>query len=254
MSFTKKNQNKTPQAKPHRKKISRKKPGEKSLSFYFDNETQESIVKWQQSAVQAEKNALYIEKILPAFSSLVENLINVYGFRISHESKIDLKNECLVFLYGVVGKFDVTKGSKAFSYFNVVAKHWLTIKSKQNAKNTQTFISIDDKENMTSHEEEMIEAYKVLPSCDDITTAEEAHKQLQVILECVRNKAKTENEILCLDAINILVTDLEDLDILSKRGIMLYLRSITKLTPKSLSVVVGSLKKYYKEAKNELET
>jgi hypothetical protein len=46
----------------------------------------------------------------------------------------NMKNECLEFLYGVINKFKPERGSKAFSYFNVVGKNWLTIKSKQNTK------------------------------------------------------------------------------------------------------------------------
>ena len=46
-----------------------------------------------------------------------------------------LKSDCVSFLYETLEKFDPSKGSKAFSYFNVVAKNWLIIQSKKRVKN-----------------------------------------------------------------------------------------------------------------------
>ena len=101
--------------------------------------------------IPAKRNELYVTLILPAFSKLVENLINVYGFQIQYESKADLQNECVEFLYGVIGKFDPSKGTKAFSYFNVVAKNWLIIRSKQSVRNIHVFTSLDDLESLSRH-------------------------------------------------------------------------------------------------------
>jgi hypothetical protein len=239
-------------SKKDRKKISRKKPGTKS-KYYFDDNTQKAIVAFQSEQTYERKNKIYLEEIYPAFDALVENLINVYGFKVMYESRDDLKNECLEFLYGALPKFNIEKGSKAFAYFNIVAKNWLTIKSKQNAKKTQTYISIDNKDVISQRDMETIESYRIAPDGEEIMTGLELHGQVVALIQEISNKVKTENEQNCVKAIKILVDNLEEIDLLNKRAILLYLREITGLSSKQLSIVLASLKKHYKELKKQDE-
>ena len=244
-----------------KKKISRRKPGEKTFRNYFDDDTQEGIVRYQKAVILLEdgsttpdhpvRHRIYCEDILPAFSTLVENLINVYGFHVLYDTRDDLKNECLEFLYGVINKFNSDKGSKAFSYFNVVAKHWLIIKSKQNAKIVQTYISLDNREAMSKHDLNLIEDHNVAKSIEEILTNNDLSKNLKFLVSTLKDNAKTENEVSCLNAISILVENIDDIDLLSKRAIMLYIREITGLSSKQLSIVLSSLKKQYRIVKEE---
>jgi len=235
--------------KLQRKKITRRKPGTKASLNYFDEKTQAAIVSYQEASNVESKKKIYVTEILPAFDSLVENLINVYGFTVMHESKQDLKSECLEFLYTAVGKFNPSKGSKAFSYFNVVAKNWLTIKSKQNAKKTQTYISIDNRDEISKEDLEMIENYQVMPSWDEVLSSGSAHEQLKKMVDAIEGRVKTESEIICVRAIKDLVSRIEEVDLLSKRAVLLYIREMTNLSSKQLSIVLSSLKKHYKEIK-----
>lgn len=61
---------------------------------------------------------------------LVNNLINAYCFDLSETGRED----CIDQLVDWIPKFDPSKGSRAFGYFNVVAKNWLTIHAKSRAK------------------------------------------------------------------------------------------------------------------------
>lgn len=244
-----------------KKKISRRKPGEKTFRNYFDDDTQEAIVQYQKAVLTLpdgttvpnyeERNRIYVTEILPAFSTLIENLINVYGYHILYETRDDLKNECLEFLYGVINKFKAERGSKAFSYFNVVGKNWLTIKSKQNAKVVQNYVSLDNREALSKHDLDLIEDHNFFPSIEDVLTTEDISKNLRQLVETLKGKAKTDNERLCLDAINILIENIDEIDLLSKRAVMLYIREITGLSSKQLSIVLSSLKKQYKTIKEE---
>lgn len=47
------------------------------------------------------------------------------------------------FLFEVLHKFDVSRGSKAFSYFDIVAKHWFIQKTKTLKKKNKTDIYLD---------------------------------------------------------------------------------------------------------------
>jgi DNA-directed RNA polymerase specialized sigma subunit len=239
---------------PFRKKITRKKPGSGPSKYYFTNETQDAIVAFKAEQDLEKRKVIYVKGIYPAFNSLVENLINVYGFHVLFENKEDLKRQCLVDLYEAICKFDPAKGSKAFAYFNVVAKHWLIMKSKQSAKMLQSTISMDNRDAFTSHEIELIENYKVLPSADEIVTEEEQQAMLKLILERLGEEVKTENEVLCMRAIKGIFESVENLDqdtIKTKRSILIYIRDITKLPPKQLSIVLSSIRALYNKVKKE---
>jgi hypothetical protein len=237
-----------------KKKISRRKPGEKTFKNYFDDDTQNAIVAYQTEQDPKQREKLYVDIILPAFDKLIENLIHVYGFHVMYESSTDLKNECLEFLLDVIRKFNAEKGSKAFSYFNVVAKNWLTVESKKNAKRLTSYVSLDNREGLAKHDLDIIESYDVIPSIEDILTTEEFSKNLKLIVGELGQRAKTENEISCVNAINDILSNIDEIDLLSKRAVMCYIREITGMSSKQLSIVLSSLKKQYKIVKEEIIT
>ena len=256
MSVTKSKAEDTPTPKtsknfsvPKRKRIIKRKKG-KSKN-YFDHNTQAGIVEYKGEEDEEKKKEIYVKKVLPSFEALVENLINVYGFKIMYETKKDLKAQCLEFLYQTTPKFDPEKGSKAFSYFNVVAKNWLTIQSKQNVKRLKTYISSDNKTSFTLTDSEMYESHNTVPSYEKLLEKAEQTKFLKEIVIELSGKARTENEKLCIKAIQEIVDNLDDIDILNKRAVLLYIREITGLTSKQLSVVLASLKKHYRELKKQ---
>jgi len=236
-----------------KRKIKRKKPGSGPSKTYFTQDTQKAIVRYQEESVPQMKEYIYVKEILPAFDSLVENLINVYGFKVQLDSKEDLKHECMEFLYGTVHKYDVTKSSKAFSYFNVVAKHWLTIKSKQNAKKVQQYVSIDDTENMSVADAEKIESHNYIPSYDEVTSTKEMKIYLDKILTELDGRAKSTNEKLTIAAVRDIMDNIDNLEFFSKRALLLYVREITQLNSKQLSLCLSSLKKQYKDIKKNEE-
>ena len=240
--------------RPGKKLIKRKpKGGASPQDFYFNAGTQQAIVDYKAELLPAKRNELYVDLILPAFSKLVENLINVYGFQIQYETKTDLQNECVEFLYGVIGKFDASKGTKAFSYFNVVAKNWLIIRSKQSVRNIHVFTSLDDLESLSQHDLETIENHSIALSPEDVMINTVNSNWLKEVLSIITSLATTDNEIECLKGINLLFENIHELDFLNKRAIMLYLREITSLNPKNLSVVLSTMKRHYKVAKEEYE-
>ncbi len=240
--------------RPGKKLIKRKpKGGASPQDFYFNAGTQQAIVDYKAELLPSKRNELYVDLILPAFSKLVENLINVYGFQIQYETKTDLQNECVEFLYGVIGKFDASKGTKAFSYFNVVAKNWLIIRSKQSVRNIHVFTSLDDLESLSQHDLETIENHSIALSPEDVMINTVNSNWLKEVLAIITSLATTDNEIECLKGINLLFENIHELDFLNKRAIMLYLREITSLNPKNLSVVLSTMKRHYKVAKEEYE-
>ena len=114
---------------------------------YFTKVHQEAIVEFCKSECSKEKERLYTDVIREALEKLSENLIYVYGFHKQHDNVDTLKQDCVINLYETLHKFDHTKGHRAFSYFNVVAKHWLIIHSRKKNKRAYRMVSIDDPDN-----------------------------------------------------------------------------------------------------------
>ena len=129
----------------HKKKITKSSSGTK-MKMYFHAGTHDAIVKFQSEEDDLAREDIYVQEILPAFDKLVENLIFIQGFNVNHGNFDDLKSDCITFLFETLKKFDATRGTKAFSYFNVVAKNWLIVKSRQRAKAAKRMCSIDDKD------------------------------------------------------------------------------------------------------------
>ena len=116
------------------KKIIKRKPGSGPSANYFTKETEEAAIQFKYEENVEKKHEIFVDKIYEPFKKLVENLINVYNYKTNYETKEELRDRCVAQLFQIISKFDETKGSKAFSYYNVVAKHYLIVEAKQDRK------------------------------------------------------------------------------------------------------------------------
>jgi len=228
-----------------RKKIRRSKG--KNRNLYFTLETQESLIAYQNSEDVDEQQKVYLEKIAPAFEKLVENLIFVYGFKTAYDSFDDLKTDCVSFLYESIHKWKPERGTKAFSYFNVVAKNWLIIKSRQQTKRMKRHVSVDAPELMTASQKSAYESYDVVPPPDEILINANLRNQIQELLVVIEGIVTSESEKTCINAIQVVFKNIDDLDFLNKRAILVYVREISGLSPKQLSVAMSSIRKHYRK-------
>jgi hypothetical protein len=151
----------------------------------------------------------------------------------------------------MIHKFKGDKGTRAFAYFNVVAKHWLTIRSKQNTKRSQSYVSLDAKDAITQEDSEILDRHNTIPSFEGVLSKEEVAENIKKVLLEIRNRVIGENEAVVISAILQLFDDIETIDILSKRTIMMYLKEITGFSPKQLSFTIASLKRLYKEIRKD---
>ena len=238
------------------KKVREKKKRENNSSeqnpkFCFTSETQEAICEFQKSEDRKVREKLYVEKILPAFEKLVENLINIHKFSGLHDSYEDLKNDCVNFLFETIHKFNPDMGTNAFSYFNVVAKNWLIIKTKQKAQKGRRDVSIDDPKGLTISELQTIEEKATLPSQDYFLENSENISNILRLMYEIRSKVKVENELLCINSVITIFENINDIDILNKSAILLYIRELSGLTPKQLTTSMQAVKKHYNKLKVE---
>lgn len=233
-------------------------------NMYFHEGTAAAISLYQKCADASEREKLYLSEIFPAFDKLVENLIFIHGFRGLHDSIDDLRNDCVTFLYEAIHKFDPTRGSKPFSYFNVVAKHWLIIRSKQRVGRLKKIISIDDildagQEPGTGgkrhrREHALIEEHNAVMSPDEQFELLEFVGRVHNVLQKIKQRASSDNELKCIDAIIRVFDIVNDTDekpgedlMLNKRSVFVYLRELSGLSAKTLTMTLAQIKRHYRD-------
>ena len=225
-----------------------KKKEVKKKKLYFDKNAHMAIVEFQEAKEREERSKIYVEKIKPSFDKLAENLIYIHGFSNNKEHFHILKSDCVTFLYEILEKFDPARGSKAFSYFNVCAKNFLIIQNKKATKRKIRNISIDD-ESLSLTEKAKIESYQVIPSQEHVMIKEEDKIVLREMLLEIKKRISNPGEVACLDAIITLFNKIEDLDFLNKRAVFVYLRELSGLNAKQLSVAMSNVRKHYRDLK-----
>tara|TARA_B100000131_G_scaffold87687_1_gene84533 strand:- start:16734 stop:17465 length:732 start_codon:yes stop_codon:yes gene_type:complete len=228
-----------------RKKI-RRNPG-KPRNMYFTMDTQAAIVKYQETEKQEDKLKIYEKEILPAFSKLSENLIFVYKFNSPYSLFEELKADCVSFLYESIHKWDEARGTKAFSYFNVVAKNWLIINCRQHKKRNSRHVSIDNPYGMSAQQKAAYENYDVVPPPDETLIKKAQRDQILKLLEDMRPKLTNENELICLQSIETLFANIDDLELLNKRAVLIYIREISGLDKKIMTKSLSVIRRHYRE-------
>lgn len=228
-------------------KKKRKSRKENKISQYFHEGTQSAIEQFQAEESLEKKTQIYESEILPAFEKLSENLIFIHRFTSLHSSYEDLKNDCITFLYEALYKFDASRGTKAFSYFNVVAKNFLIIKSKQRTKFLKRNISLENPAAFTQDETISLNDHNSVPAQEERIIREEKRDVILEMIEKIEDIVKSDNERACIYAVRHLFENADELEFLNKRAVFVYLREMSGLNPKQLTTTISSLKKKYNE-------
>ena len=212
-------------------------------NHYFTKITEGAIIDYCATEDTAVRSALYIEHIQPAFNELVNKIVYTYKFN-SLENVDYLKDDCKVWLTTILGKFDPSHGTKAFSYFSVVTKNWFTHKAKTQTKKNKREINYDS---MIREVEISSESYNLF---DEAEEAEFWKFLLTEVTSWDSSKLKL-NEKKVLDAILTLMTNIEQIEIFNKKAIYLYMREITGLNTKQIVSCLNKMRIKYRTFKKK---
>jgi hypothetical protein len=226
-----------------RRKIRRNPNGPRNM--YFDADAQINIEVYLNEQDATERRRIYESFIYPVFEQLADNLIKVYDFKSPSANSVELKLDCIAFLFESIQKWDPLRGTKAFSYFNVVAKNWLIINTRKHSKRHSMFISMDDPNALSMRQKMQIEENNIIQSPDDVMDQKHVKYEILKMLDDMKVKLNNENEMRCLHAIETLFNSIDDLELLNKRAVHIYLREISGLDRKNVSKALTSLKKHY---------
>lgn len=224
-----------------------RKRGKAKKRPYFTKDTQLAIKEFRESECHDFREIVYKTRIMPALEKLAENLIYIYGFHKQHDDVINLKHQCVVNLYETLHKFDHTRGSNAFSYFNVVGKNWLIIQSRKKNKRKRKEISIDDPAYDLTIEGLFLKNDQVSESPEQILINKEKRDSIRKMFLEIKDKLNNDMEKHCMESIITIFDNLENLDFLNKRAIFVYIRELSGLNSKQLSTCMSSIRKIYKQ-------
>jgi len=230
-----------------KKKIKSSTSSESSKELYFGPETHLAICEFKQSTCQIDRERIYTNDIRPAIETLVENLIRIYSVSNQLNSYSEIKNDCVNFLYENLCKFDESRGTKAFSYFNVVARNWLFLYMRKINKHAGKHISLSDLSLLSKKDKNEIAKYSVVESPEVVMVENERREEIRGILTRINTRLTDENEKACMQAIMSVFEHVEDIDILHKRAILIYIRDISNLPQNQLSSALGSIRRHYKK-------
>jgi len=211
---------------------------------YFTKETEVAIIEYCDTEDTSIRTRLYIDHIQPAFDELVNKIVYTYKFTSLPNIEV-LKDECKIWLTTILGKFDPNQGAKAFSYFSVVTKNWFTHKAKQQSKKNRREIDYDS----MIHEIEAVVSEATPGLLDEIEEKEFWKFLLTEVKTWDRFTLKT-NEKKVLDAVLVLMENIDQIEIFNKKAIYLYLREITGLNTKQIVSCLNKMRGRYKTFKS----
>lgn len=219
----------------------------KKKNRYFTQEHEDAIVRYSAIDCKKERTELYIKFIGPVFDEMVDKI--VYTYKFNNLPNIDsLKDECKIWLTTILDKFEPSKGSKAFSYFSVITKNWFIHKVKKNSKSVKKEVSYED----IMHEAEADNLVTHHPYIRDREDFEFWQHFWQEITSWEEMKLK-ETERRVLEAVKILFTRKEELEIFNKKAIYLYMREITGLNTKQIVNNLNKMRARYRVFKRKWE-
>tara|TARA_Y100000114_G_C11763794_1_gene331746 strand:- start:3270 stop:3848 length:579 start_codon:yes stop_codon:yes gene_type:complete len=181
--------------------------------------------------------------IQPAFDEMVNKIIFTYKF--NNLPNIDyLRDDCKIWLTTILDKYDPNKGSKAFSYFSVVTKNWFIHKVKKNSKKLRKEVSYENIVHNGGPDSLGTSSNNV----DYLEKREEAEFWI-----CLLNQVESwdsislkTNEKAVLEAVKVLLHNIEDIEIFNKKAVYLYLRELTGLNTKQVVNNLNKLREKYR--------
>ena len=215
-----------------------KKKQRKKSNNYFTQVHEQAILDYISCYEHAERNIIYRDTIRPAFVEMINKIVFTYKF--TNLPNVDsLKEECEIHLITILSNFDKSRGSKAFSYFSVITKNWFIAKVKKTAIQLKREATFDD---ISKHVE--MNHLAIYNKYDEEREWEEFMQHLWGEIKRWDKQNLKENERKVLEAIKILLSDPDAIEIFNKKAIYLYIREITNLNTKQ---VLNNLNKFRTE-------
>ena len=221
-------------------------PKKKTKNYYFDQITENAIIRYNNTDDAALKNIIYNDHISYAFDKLAENIIHTFKFYYFDVPSEQVKHEVVSFLVMNMHKFQEGKG-KAFSYFSIVAKNYLILHNNKNYKNYKIHDKMDVLD-YGSNIRETQDRYEVAEFNKEYVT-----EMLNYWDNNLTNIFKRHKDILVADAVLEMFRRRENIENFNKKALYILIREMTGSKTQHITRIVNMMKKYNSQLMMEFQ-
>jgi len=199
-----------------------------SSRYYFTDETEDAIVRYNASTDFDERSKIYGEEIHYAYFKLTQNIIHTFKFYYTEVDQIEhLQHEIITYLLSKIHLFDPSRGAKAYSYFGTIVKRWLIL---YNTKNYKKRIQKVDVVELDRNDD-----FRYNPGEEVVKSDLDKYMDLYVgyVSENIFDLFPKGNDAQIADAILELFRKRENIEIFNKKALYIYIREMVDVkTPK----------------------
>ena len=214
----------------------------KKSKIYFGTPVHDAIIKYNHSEDTQFRHKIYTEEIHTAFMKLAENIINTYKFMYFDYPFRDLQAEVVSNLVINIHKFDETKGSKAFSYFSVVAKNYLILNNNANYKKLKIHDNIDTLFYKGEYDENI----------EKSPTGEIFRRTVTYLDDKLESLFPKESDRVVAESILYLCKNKDAIDNFNKKALYIMIREMTDVKTSKITQVSNVFRKIYPKIQQEI--
>lgn len=228
-----------------------KKLDPNSSRNYFTQETEDWVIKYNASSDPEERNKIFREKLYIPFYKLAENIINTYKFYHTDVDTIeDLKLDVITMIFeDKIHRFDPSYGAKAYSYFGTIIKRWLIGYDNANYNRKKKQVQIDN------YVDSFVSSGSEIETAPTLTLSGFFDNWIADCYENLETMFPKEQDQTIADAVLAVFRSRQNLEILKKKALYIYVREITGCETPYLTKVITALKdnfyKRYREFQEE---
>lgn len=237
-----------------------RKPSGKRKGYWYEDE-ENAFLEYLSASTKDEKEKIFNEKLLTAFTKMTESIIRRYNLYPPDETFQETFDDTMSFLMTKIENFNPESGYKSYSYCGTIIKNYLIYKINQFAKNQKRNSSYDayNTEELSSINDAMKYSYN-----DDSSKLaflnelmKKTAKDIQEVVDEPEKNKLSDNQIKVGKALVELLNNWEDLfsrmgsDKFNKSSILLFLKETTLLSTKEIrDSMKGYRSMYYLLKKN----
>ena len=222
------------------------KKKKQTKNYYFDQTTENAIIRYNKTDDAALKNKIYTQHISYPFDKLAENIIHTFKFYYFDVPSEQVKHEVVSFLVMNMHKFQEGKG-KAFSYFSIVAKNYLILHNNKNYKNYKIHDKMDVLD-YGSNIKDQQQRYEVAEF-----NREYVDQMLDYWEENLTNIFRRQKDILVADAVLEMFRRRENIENFNKKALYILIREMTGSKTQHITRIVNMMKKYNTQLMTEFQ-
>tara|TARA_B110000503_G_scaffold92518_1_gene139515 strand:+ start:211 stop:915 length:705 start_codon:yes stop_codon:yes gene_type:complete len=199
-----------------------------SSRYYFTDETEDAIVRYNASTDFEERSKIYGDEIHYAYFKLTQNIIHTFKFYYTEVDQIEhLQHEIITYLLSKIHLFDPSRGAKAYSYFGTIVKRWLILYNTKNYKKRVQKVDVIELDRNDD--------FRYNPGEEIIKSDLDKYMDLYVgyVSENIFDLFPKGNDAQIADAILELFRKRENIEIFNKKALYIYIREMVDVkTPK----------------------